>query len=80
MRISRIVIRNFRSLQTLDIRVSQNTTCVIGENNTGKTNLPHALRICLDVNLPSSYRALSLRCLIPDFDGALFSLGWKDAL
>src|SRR6185437_15727470 len=29
-----------------------------GENNTGKSNLIQALRICLDVTLSSTYRAL----------------------
>ncbi|MBM3162676.1 MAG: DUF2813 domain-containing protein, partial [Chlorobi bacterium] len=33
-------------------------TCVIGENNSGKTNLLHALRLAIDTNLSSSYRAL----------------------
>jgi putative ATP-dependent endonuclease of the OLD family len=59
MRISRIVIRNFRSFAHLDVGLGQNTTCLIGENNTGKSNLLHALRLCLDINLSSSYRALT---------------------
>src|SRR5688500_15722639 len=61
MRISRIVIRNFRSFEHLDISLTENTTCVIGENNTGKSNFLHALRLCLDVNLSSAYRALNLK-------------------
>lgn len=58
MRISRIVIRNFRSFEHLDVRASTNTTCVIGENNTGKSNLLHAIRLCIDAGLSSSYRSL----------------------
>jgi putative ATP-dependent endonuclease of the OLD family len=58
MRISRVVVRNFRSFEHLDIPLSSNTTCVIGENNTGKTNLLHAIRLCIDSNLSSSYRSL----------------------
>jgi putative ATP-dependent endonuclease of OLD family len=58
MRISRIVIRNFRSFEYLDVPVKAGTTCVIGENNTGKTNLLHAIRLCIDAGLSSSYRAL----------------------
>jgi putative ATP-dependent endonuclease of OLD family len=58
MRISRVVIQNFRSFEALDVSLLSNTTCVIGENNTGKTNLLHAIRICIDANLPSSYRSL----------------------
>jgi putative ATP-dependent endonuclease of OLD family len=61
MRISRIVIRNFRSFAHLDVTLGKGPTCVIGENNTGKSNLLHAIRLCLDVNLSSSYRALTPR-------------------
>lgn len=59
MRISRIVIKNFRSFEALDVRIDTETSCVIGENNAGKTNFLHAIRLCLDVNLSSSYRALA---------------------
>lgn len=59
MRISRVVIRNFRSFEHLDIEIPDGTTCVIGENNTGKSNFLHAIRLCLDANLSSRYRALA---------------------
>jgi putative ATP-dependent endonuclease of OLD family len=58
MKISRIVIKNFRSFEHLDVSISAGTTCVIGENNTGKTNFLHAIRLCLDAGLSSSYRSL----------------------
>jgi putative ATP-dependent endonuclease of the OLD family len=58
MQLSRIVIKNFRSLAFVDVKVGEKATCVIGENNTGKSNLIHALRLCLDVTLASSYRTL----------------------
>jgi putative ATP-dependent endonuclease of the OLD family len=58
MQLSRIVIKNFRSLKLIDVEVAERTTCVLGENNTGKSNLVHALRLCLDVTLSSTYRAL----------------------
>jgi len=58
MKISRIVIRNFRSFEHLDVPISAGTTCVIGENNTGKTNFLHAIRLCLDAGLSSTYRLL----------------------
>ena len=58
MHLSRIVIRNFRNFRTLDIKLTEGVTCVIGENNTGKTNLLHALRLAIDTNLSSSYRIL----------------------
>jgi predicted ATP-dependent endonuclease of OLD family len=47
MRINRIVVRNFRSFKHLDVPLSAGTTCLIGENNTGKTNLLHAIRLCI---------------------------------
>lgn len=59
MQISRVVIRNFRSYSQLDVRLSPGTTCVIGENNTGKTNFLHAIRLCIDATLSSSFRALA---------------------
>ena len=58
MHLGRIVVKNFRSLKLLDVAVQERTSCVIGENNTGKSNLIHALRLCLDVNLSSTYRSL----------------------
>lgn len=58
MRISRVVIRNFRSFEHLDVPMMAGTTCIIGENNTGKTNLLHAIRLCIDAGLSSTYRAL----------------------
>ncbi len=58
MKISRIVIQNFRSFQSLDIALENDITCIIGENNTGKTALFRAIQICIDVNLPTVFRSL----------------------
>lgn len=58
MHLSRIVVKNFRSLKSFDVAVKERTSCVVGENNTGKSNLIHALRLCLDVTLSSTYRLL----------------------
>jgi putative ATP-dependent endonuclease of the OLD family len=58
MRINRVVIRNFRSFEHLDVTLSAGTTCLIGENNTGKSNFLHAIRLCIDAGLSSTYRAL----------------------
>jgi len=59
MYISRLVIRNFRNFKDLDIAFDSKVTCIIGENNVGKTNLLHAIRLAIDANLSSSYRALT---------------------
>lgn len=60
MYISRVVIRNFRSFEHLDVSTRSGTTCVIGENNTGKSNFLHAIRLCIDAGLSSTYRSLLL--------------------
>ena len=59
MNISRLVIRDYRNFSLLDVPVQKGVTCVLGENNAGKSNLFHALRLAMDVNLPSSQRQLT---------------------
>jgi putative ATP-dependent endonuclease of OLD family len=59
MYISRIVVRHFRSFRHLDLALSPGVTCILGENNTGKTNLLHAIRLAVDVNFSSQYRQLT---------------------
>ncbi len=59
MHISRIVIRNFRNFELLDAPINPGITCILGENNTGKSNLFHAMRLGLDVNLSSALRTLT---------------------
>jgi len=60
MYISRIIVRNFRNFRFLDAALEPGTTCVIGENNTGKTNLVHAIRLAIDANLTSLSRQLDV--------------------
>ena len=59
MYISRIVVRNFRNFELVDVRLRGGVTCIVGENNSGKTNLFHAIRLALDANLSSYHRNLS---------------------
>ncbi|MHA1576257.1 MAG: ATP-dependent nuclease [Candidatus Thorarchaeota archaeon] len=59
MHISRIVIRNFRNFAHLDVSIKARVTTVIGENNTGKSNLIYALRLVSDASLSSQFRQLS---------------------
>ncbi len=47
MRIRKIRIRNYRNFRNLEVYPAE-TTVFIGENNTGKSNLLHALRLLLD--------------------------------
>lgn len=59
MRLSRVVIKNFRNFKNLDVRLGQHAV-VLGENKVGKTNLLFALRLILDPTLPDSMRKLRL--------------------
>jgi putative ATP-dependent endonuclease of OLD family len=59
VRLSRIVIKNFRNFRSLDVRLGQHAV-VLGENKVGKTNLLFALRLILDPSLPDSARRLRL--------------------
>lgn len=46
MRITRLLIQNFRSIKSLDLELSD-TTVLIGQNNSGKTAILDAIRIAL---------------------------------
>lgn len=59
MRISRIIIKNFRNFELLDVTVGKSAV-IVGENQVGKTNLIFALRLLLDPNLPDSARQLRI--------------------
>jgi putative ATP-dependent endonuclease of the OLD family len=59
MRLSRIIIKNFRNFESLDVRLGEHAV-VLGENKVGKTNLLFALRLILDPSLPDSTRRLRL--------------------
>lgn len=59
MHISRVVVRNFRNLREIDAHIDANVTAVVGENNAGKSNFIHAIRLVLDSTLSSTYRQLT---------------------
>lgn len=59
MRLSRIIIKNFRNFRSLDVKLGEHAV-VLGENKVGKTNLLFALRLLLDPSLPDSARRLRL--------------------
>ena len=59
MRLSRIIVKNFRNFKSLDVRLGEHAV-VLGENKVGKTNLLFALRLILDPSLPDSMRRLRL--------------------
>lgn len=55
--ISRVQIKNFRNFHNLDVLLSEKAV-IVGENNSGKTNFIHALRLVLDPSLPDTARQL----------------------
>jgi putative ATP-dependent endonuclease of OLD family len=57
MRLSRILITNFRNFKSLDVALSEHAV-IVGENKIGKSNLVYALRLLLDPTLPDSARQL----------------------
>lgn len=68
MFISRLVVRNFRNFEFVDVSLNSGVTCIVGENNSGKTNLFHAIRLAVDANLSSYHRNLSLEDFTDDLD------------
>jgi len=59
MHIARLVVKNFRNLRSIDTSLTEGVNGIVGENNAGKSNAILALRICLDVDLPSRIRSLA---------------------
>jgi len=57
MRIERLTVRNFRNLGNIDLYLEPSTV-IVGENQAGKSNLIHALRLILDANLSFADRQL----------------------
>lgn len=58
MKIRKISIRNFRNLREIDI-FPRGLTVVLGENNAGKSNLIHALRLIFDAQAETLRLGLS---------------------
>jgi putative ATP-dependent endonuclease of the OLD family len=59
MYMSRLVIRGFRNFVHLDVPLTEKVTCIVGENNTGKSNLVFAIRLAVDAALSTTYRMLT---------------------
>jgi predicted ATP-dependent endonuclease of OLD family len=59
VRLSRLVIKNFRNFKRLDVRLADHAV-FLGENKVGKTNLLFAIRLVLHPSLPDSARRLRL--------------------
>jgi putative ATP-dependent endonuclease of the OLD family len=50
MYISKLLVKNFRLFQELDLTFNSGLNVVVGENNSGKTALIDAIRLTLDTN------------------------------
>lgn len=48
MKISRIVIKNFKMYKSLDVEISNMNNILVGNNGTGKTTLLEAIYMCLN--------------------------------
>jgi len=48
VRLSKVKIENFRGINCVEIDLDRDITVLIGENNTGKSSVLEALRLCLD--------------------------------
>ena len=48
MRLSKVKIESFRGIACAEIELHRDITVLVGENNTGKTSVLEALRLCLD--------------------------------
>ena len=57
MQLSRLVMKNFRNFQAVDIPLGPHVV-IVGENKSGKSNLAFALRLVLDPSIPDSSRYL----------------------
>lgn len=53
MYLSRLYIKNFRSIKELDLRFSRGKNVIVGRNNAGKSNIIKALDIVLGENSPT---------------------------
>lgn len=59
MRISRVKIVNFRNFGLFEIHLDTQYIVIVGENNVGKSNLIHALRLVLDHTMSDTERYLN---------------------
>ncbi|GII56130.1 ATP-dependent endonuclease [Planotetraspora thailandica] len=71
MRISRVLIRNFRNFARLEIPAFPQNVVLVGENGIGKSNFLHALRLVLDPDLPDSARKLRKEDICDYGDGTV---------
>lgn len=75
MKLSRIRIENFRNFKDLQLDLGDQI-CIVGENQSGKSNLLFALRLLFDASLPDSLRKLRKE----DYWDGIEEPGWTDVI
>ena len=68
MRISRVIIKNFRNFEYLDVELGANII-LLGENGAGKTNFIEALRMVLDTSYNPQLGESDFHNGLPKFRG-----------
>lgn len=53
MYLSRLVIKNYRSIESLDIQLAKGKNVIVGRNNSGKSNIMKALDLVLGESAPT---------------------------
>ena len=60
MYLSRLYIKNFRSIKEIDLRFSEDKNVIVGRNNSGKSNIVAALDAVLSESSPTYHRTQNI--------------------
>lgn len=60
MHISRLVIRNYRSIKNLDLKFEKGKNVIIGRNNAGKSNIIKAINLILGESSPTYQKSQNI--------------------
>jgi predicted ATP-dependent endonuclease of OLD family len=60
MYLSRLYIRNFRSIKELDLEFSDGKNVLVGRNNSGKSNIVDALDAVLSESSPTYHKTQNI--------------------
>jgi len=56
MYLSKLIVRNYRSIQNLDVNLTKGKNILVGKNNAGKSNIIRAIDIVLGDSTPTYYK------------------------
>jgi putative ATP-dependent endonuclease of the OLD family len=60
MHLSRLFIKNFRSIRLLDLQFSKGRNVIVGRNNAGKSNIIKALDLVLGESSPTYAKSVNI--------------------